>query len=79
MESNLKNIRNAKRLSLQALGDMCGITKSHMHCLENDKSLPRIDTAYGIAKVLGHSVYNIWPDTTEVVEETITVRRIKTN
>jgi len=78
MKSNLKQIRQSSGFSLQELGDMCGFTKSHIHLLERETgSEPKITTAYAIAKVLNKTVYEIWPDTTEVVEETITVRRIK--
>ena len=78
MKGNLKEFRIEAGLTLQGLGDMCGITKSHMHDLEKeDGSAPKITTAYAISKVLGKSVYDVWPDTTEIIEETIIVRRIK--
>jgi|GEM_PF-3873256 len=78
MKSNLKRLRQDAGLTLQGLADMCGISKSHMHDLEKESgSAPKITTAYAIAKVLGRSVYEVWPDTTEVVEKTIIVRRIK--
>lgn len=60
---------------MDGLGDMCGISKSHVYSLEKGAE-PRIGTAYAISKVLGHSVYDIWPDNTEVIEETLIVRRI---
>lgn len=78
MKSNLKIFRAEEKLTLQGLGDMCGISKAHMHDLEKETgSTPKLSTAYSLAKVLGKSVYEIWPDTTEVVEEVIIVRRIK--
>ena len=76
MENNLKELRVAKSMTFQALGDMCGISKTHMHDLEKGKSSPTLNTAYAIAKILDATVYDIWPDKTEVVKETITVRRI---
>lgn len=78
MKSNLKRLRQDSGFTLQGLGDMCGISKAHLHDLEKETgSAPKITTAYAIAKVLNKSVYEVWPDTTEVVEETIIVRRIK--
>lgn len=78
MKNNLKALRNHAKLTLQGLGDMCGVSKPHLHDLEKETgSVPKISTAYAIAKVLGKTVYEIWPDETEVIEETIIVRRIK--
>jgi len=74
--NRLKELRNAEELSLQQLGDMCGRSKAHIHELEKQGANPTIKTAYMIAKVLDKSVYDIWPDTTEIVEETIIVRRV---
>ena len=76
MENNLKELRVANGMSLQALGDLCGISKAHIHCLEKGNNQPTLSTAYVIANIFNITVYDIWPDTTEVVEETITVRRI---
>lgn len=76
MQNNLKALREAAGLSLQALGDMCGRSKAQMHELEKEFANPTIKTAYALAKVLGKSVYDIWPDRTEIVEEIITVRRV---
>lgn len=40
----------------------------------SDESLLR---AYTIAAVLGVAVTDIWPNEVEIVEETVTVRRVK--
>jgi len=61
---------------LQGLADACGMSKSNMHSLEKGTE-PRINTAYKIANILGQTVYSIWPDNYEVIEETITVRTLK--
>jgi len=78
--NNLKELRHEAGLTLQALGDLCGFSKVTMHNLEGGQS-PRLEAAYRIAKVLGVSVYSVWPDNTEIIIETITVRRcvIKNN
>mgnify|MGYP000057572746 CR=1 FL=1 len=74
--SNLKALRTKANLSLQDLGDMCGKSKASIHELEKDGANPTMKTAYMLAKVLGVSVYEIWPDNTEIVEEIITIRRV---
>lgn len=80
MKNNMKKFREAASLTLQGLSDICGVTQVHLHNLEKETgSCPKLSTAYGIANVLGKTVYEVWPDTTEIVEETIIVRRIKTN
>jgi putative transcriptional regulator len=75
--NNLKSIRKAARLSLQELADRCGTSKGHMHCIESDKGNPSLKLAYRIAAILGKQVQEIWPDDNEVIEEIITVRRLK--
>lgn len=79
MKSKLKEFRKAAGLTLQGLGDRCGLSKPHVYDLERESGpCPKLSTAYSIAAVLGKTVYEIWPDETEIVEETtITVRRIK--
>lgn len=78
MKGNLKRFRKDAGFTLQFLGDMCGISKSHMYDLEQqDGCCPTLTTAYAIAKVLDKSVYDVWPDTAEIIEETITIRKIK--
>jgi Predicted transcriptional regulators len=77
VKNNLKQFRTEAGLSLQGLGDLCGISRPHLHDLEKETgSAPKITTAYAIAKVLEKSVYDIWPDTTKVVEKTVIVRRV---
>ena len=75
--NNLKSIRESKKLSLEELGSAIGSGKSQIFDLEKQSSNPTIKTAYKIARVLDVSIYEIWPNEIEVVEETITVRRIK--
>jgi len=76
MNNNLKTFRESAKLTLQELADMYGGTKSHCWALEKGTSAPTLPTAYAIAKVLGRSVYMIWPDETKIIEETVTVRRV---
>lgn len=75
MKNNIKALRHEAGLSLEALANACGCTGSNIHLLEHGRKAPRLDTAYAIAAVLGRSVTEVWPDETEVIEETVTVRR----
>lgn len=79
MKNKLKEFRKAAGLSLKGLGCHCGISAPHVYELEKESGpCPKLSTAYSIAAVLGKTVYEIWPDETEIVEEAIiTVRRIK--
>ena len=75
--NNLKRLRKEAKLTLEELGDMCGKVKSRIWKLEQPDLMPNLTTAYAIAKVLGKTVYDIWPDTTEVEVEKVTIRRVK--
>ena len=77
MKNNLKLYRTQANLTLQELAEMYGGTKSHCHALENGTSSPTLNTAYAIACVLDMTVYEIWPDNTNIVEETVIIRRVK--
>lgn len=77
MKSNLKKFRRKAGITQEELGDMCCISGSIICRLEGVRANPTLSTAYSIAKVLDKSVEEIWPNTVEFVEETITVRRIK--
>ena len=74
--NKLKEFRTDAELSLQKLGDMCGRSKAQLHELEKEGANPTLKTAYMVAKVLDKSVYDIWPDNTKIIEETIVVRRV---
>ncbi len=79
MDNKLKKIRKDTGLTLQELADMYGGTKSHCWALERGDSTPTLSTAYAIAKVLDSDVYAIWPDTTEIIEETLIIRKVVNN
>lgn len=77
--NNLKTLREKCGYSLQTLGDMCGRSKAQMWELEKPGANPTLKTAYAISMVLGVAVTDIWPNTVQIVEETITVRRVVHN
>ncbi len=74
--NNLKLYRGQANLTLQQLADMYGGTKSHCWALEKGTSMPTLPTAYAIACVLDMTVYEIWPDTTKIIEEIIKIRKV---
>lgn len=78
MKNNLKELRKKAGLSLEALGVMTGMSKGHIWELESQRSVPTLLRAYRIATVLGVDVTDVWPNEVEVVTETITVRRVRT-
>lgn len=78
MKNNLKQIRIEKGLSLEQLGEMCGTGEGAIWELEQEKTEPKLRTAYIISKVLDVGIFDIWPDCVEIVEETIIVRRVRT-
>ena len=75
--NRLQELRKKARLSLQELADSIGMSKQHVFQLENAEANPTIKTAYKLAAVLGVPVTEIWVPQIRVVEETITVRRIR--
>lgn len=77
MKNTLKQHRLKAELSLQKLADMYGGTKSHCWALERGANAPTLPTAYALAKVLGVEVYDLWPDETEIIEESVLIRRIR--
>lgn len=78
-DNNLKALRKESGCSLQELGDMCGRSKAQMWQLEKPTANPTLKTAYAIAKILGVDVTDIWPNTVEIAETTIVVRRVVRN
>jgi len=75
MKNNLKELREKAEMSMAALGDATGVTAGAICHLEKGKRSPNLKTAYRLSSLLGKSVYDIWPDTTEIIEETVTIRR----
>lgn len=75
--NNLKAHREKAGLSLQGLADCLGCSKTNIWELEKTTANPTLKTAYSIAAVLDVPVTDIWPPQIQVVEETITVRRLR--
>lgn len=79
MHNNLKKLREERGYSLQDLCEMCAYSKAHMWNLEKSSANPTLRAAYIISKALGVDVTDIWLNTVEITEETITVRRVVHN
>lgn len=75
--NHLKELREKAGLSLQNLADCIGCSKQNIWELEKATANPTLKTAYSIAAVLDVAVIDIWEPQVQVVEETITVRRIR--
>ena len=76
MKNYLKEIRTRRNMTLEGLAELCGKGKGAIWELEQQKTEPRLKTAYAIAKVLGVEVHEIWPNEVRIVEETLVVRRV---
>lgn len=74
--NNLKAHRQKAGLSLQGLADCLGCSRTNIWEQEKATANPTLKTAYSIAAVLDVPVTDIWPPQIQVVEETITVRRL---
>ena len=63
MKNNLKEVRKKIGLTLEDLANLCGVSKSQLHDLEQqDGAEPRITTAYSISAATGSSIHYLWPE-----------------
>ena len=75
--NNLKRLRKADGLTLDDLAISSGLSKSYLWAAEKGAHSPTLKTAYALANVFNKSVYDIWPDTTEIEVEKVEIRRVK--
>lgn len=76
--NNIKMFRSSCGMTLQQVADAVGSTKPHIWELESGKSNnPTIKLAYKIAAIFDVSVYEIWPDGSEVEVQSKQLRVIK--
>ncbi|MEV4743571.1 XRE family transcriptional regulator [Streptomyces sp. NPDC049555] len=73
MSTRLRLLRKQNRLSLEALAQQAGVTKSYLSKVERGLSVPSISTAMKLARVLGVDVGRLFAE--EVEPELITVVR----
>ncbi|MEU4120124.1 XRE family transcriptional regulator [Kitasatospora sp. NPDC028055] len=73
MSSRLRVLRQQNRLSLEALAEQVGVTKSYLSKVERGLSDPSISTALKLARALGVDVGRLFSD--EVEPELVTVVR----
>lgn len=53
IESHLKEVRNAKNISVRELAEMTGMSKTYISDVENNHNIPTLYTNCLIAEVLG--------------------------
>lgn len=56
----LKEIREEKRISLEQLSKMCGISKSHLNYIERQEKEPTITVLIKIAKSLNIDIKDLY-------------------
>ncbi|MEC9492014.1 helix-turn-helix domain-containing protein [Flexistipes sp.] len=66
LSKNVKQLRNAKRLSQQDLAEIAGISLPAIKNLENKKSEPRVATLQAIAKALGVKLHELFQPAREL-------------
>lgn len=60
VECKLKEILDDRGIMIKWLAERSGVNRNTIHSYINGKT-PSLDKAYSIAKTLGLSVYDIWP------------------
>ena len=76
MQNNLKSIRVESQLTAKELASRCLVSPAFICKIETTGQTPALRLAYAIAQILNKSVYDIWPDRTEIEETTISIRRV---
>lgn len=56
MESRIKELRKAKKLSQNDLAESCGVTRQTINAIENNKYDPSLSLAFTLADCLGVTV-----------------------
>jgi len=73
---NIKSLRLSKKISLEELGKLTGLTRGYLSKVERSHKAPPLSTLNKIALTLGVDVTSFLKDNTEKVEDTeITVVR----
>ena len=58
--NTVKEHRLDRGMTLQAVADIAGTSKGHIHDIENNRKEPRVTTALKIAKALRVNVTKLW-------------------
>lgn len=69
----IKAIRNQKNLTLDALSERSGVSKSILSELERSKGNPTFATLWGVANALGVNLGDLTDDVTETVSNSLEV------
>ncbi len=62
LSTNIKRSRKAKRVSQQALADMCGLHRTYISDLENAKCNPTLSVMMVVAKSLNVTLKDLLSD-----------------
>lgn len=60
IESNLKEIRKKKNISLEQLAELTGISKSHLNYIENNIKEPSLSIAVNLANTLNINIEDLY-------------------
>lgn len=56
MKNQIRDLRNAKKISQQILADNCHVTRQTINAIENEKYDPSLQLAFNLARQLGTTV-----------------------
>ncbi len=59
LSANIKRYRKGRRISQQALADMCGLHRTYISDLENAKCNPTLSVMMGVAQSLNISLKDL--------------------
>ncbi len=62
LSTNIKRYRKSRRISQQALADMCGLHRTYISDLENAKCNPTLSVMMGVARSLNVTLYDLLSD-----------------
>lgn len=60
MKNTIKELRKAKKISQQKLGDQCNVTRQTINAIENEKYDPTLQLAFNLAKHLNTTVDDLF-------------------
>lgn len=72
MINRVRQLRKERLLTLEALAERSGVTKSYLSKVERGHSTPSIAVSVSLAKALHVPVDNLFADATELAEVTVT-------
>ena len=59
ISANLRSFREKRRMSLQEVADLAGLSKAHIWEIEQGRGNPTVSTLEGIAAALGVTIFRM--------------------